>query len=68
MPLTDQYLKYATIGRQFGQICSNRCNPVYVNLYNEADRYVAVGGCENVLIYDTIKKEKVFLIFNKSSC
>ena len=62
MGLTNQYLKYIASGAQFAQICSGRCNPVYVNLYNEKGRYVAVGGCENVFIYDTVKKEKVFLI------
>ena len=34
-------------------------NSVYVNLYNEKGRYVAVGGCKNVFIYDTVKKKGI---------
>lgn len=59
MGLTKQYLRYAATA-VFGVIGSQKTNIIFVNLRGgERGRYVAVGACEHVFIWDVRKAEKV---------
>jgi len=58
MGLTQQYLRHVPSG-QFGVICSQRSNIAFLNIRNTIARYVGVGACENVNIWDTRIQEKV---------
>lgn len=51
MGLTKQYLAYKQCAT-FNIIASARTNGVFVNYNNTSGRYFAVGGAENVLIWD----------------
>ncbi|XP_063302055.1 WD repeat-containing protein 3 [Pelobates fuscus] len=61
MGLTKQYLRYAP-SAVFGVIASQKANVVFVTLRGEKGRYVAVGACEHVFIWDTRKSEKVLIL------
>lgn len=59
MGLTKQYLRYVP-SAVFGLIGSQKANVVFVQLRGgEQGRYVAVGACEHVFIWDVRKAEKV---------
>ncbi|XP_076850458.1 WD repeat-containing protein 3 [Brachyhypopomus gauderio] len=65
MGLTRQYLRYGT-SAVFGVIGSHRSNMVFVTLRGgERGRYVAVGACEHVFIWDVRKAEKVLILEGK---
>ncbi|XP_077149721.1 WD repeat-containing protein 3 [Ranitomeya variabilis] len=61
MGLTRQYLRYAA-SAIFGVVAGLKGNVCYVALRGEKGRYVAVGACEHVFIWDTRKGEKVLLL------
>lgn len=61
MGLTKQYLRYAA-SAVFGVIASLKANVCFVTLRGEKGRYVAVGACEHVFIWDTRKGEKVLIL------
>ncbi|XP_075704344.1 WD repeat-containing protein 3, partial [Rhinoderma darwinii] len=61
MGLTSQYLRYAA-SALFGVVAGFKCNVCYVTLRGEKGRYVAVGACEHVFIWDTRKGEKVLIL------
>ena len=58
MGLTKQYLRYASAGK-FNIISSSNCNVVFVTLEGQLGRYVAVGACEDVIVWDMRLGEKV---------
>lgn len=61
MGLTKQYLRYVA-SAVFGVIGSQKSNIAFVTLRGgEKGRYVAVGACEHVFIWDVRKAEKVKL-------
>lgn len=51
MGITRQYLRYVPLSN-FNIICNPDCNIVFVTLNGISDRFVAVGACENVIIWD----------------
>ncbi|XP_026317592.1 WD repeat-containing protein 3 [Hyposmocoma kahamanoa] len=57
MGLTKQYLRYAPSGT-FNVIASGDCNCIHVALNGVSGRYVAVGACEHVTIWDMRLGEK----------
>uniref|UniRef100_A0A336KWX1 CSON000766 protein n=1 Tax=Culicoides sonorensis TaxID=179676 RepID=A0A336KWX1_CULSO len=59
MGLTKQYLRYQPVNN-FNIIGSARSNVVFTTLNNTEGRYIAVGGAENVLLWDLRVGEKVF--------
>ncbi|KAM4700462.1 WD repeat-containing protein 3 isoform 1-T2 [Discoglossus pictus] len=61
MGITKQYLRYAA-SAIFGVIASPKANISFVTLRGEKGRYVAVGACEHVFIWDTRKGEKVLIL------
>ncbi|KAI4898120.1 hypothetical protein NFI96_015384 [Prochilodus magdalenae] len=62
MGLTKQYLRY-TATAVFGVIGSQKSNIVFVTQRGgEKGRYVAVGACEHVFIWDVRKAEKVLIL------
>nr|DBA34631.1 TPA: hypothetical protein GDO54_002177 [Pyxicephalus adspersus] len=61
MGITKQYLRYAP-SAVFGVIAGQKSNICYVTLRGERGRYVAVGACEHVFIWDTRKGEKVLIL------
>ncbi|XP_046902747.1 WD repeat-containing protein 3 [Hypomesus transpacificus] len=62
MGLTKQYLRYAA-SAVFGVIGSQKANIAYVTLRGgEKGRYVAVGACEHVFIWDIRKGEKILIL------
>ncbi|XP_043104416.1 WD repeat-containing protein 3 [Puntigrus tetrazona] len=65
MGLTKQYLRYAE-SAVFGVIGSQKANIAFVTLRGgEKGRYVAVGACEHVFIWDVRKAEKVLILEGK---
>ncbi|XP_053353298.1 WD repeat-containing protein 3 [Clarias gariepinus] len=65
MGLTKQYLRYVP-SAVFGLIGSQKANVVFVQLRGgEQGRYVAVGACEHVFIWDVRKAEKVLILEGK---
>lgn len=58
MGLTKQYLRYVSSGN-VNIIVSSRCNVVFVTLQGQEGRFVAVGACEHVIIWDLRLGEKV---------
>uniref|UniRef100_A0A672SJM8 WD repeat-containing protein 3-like n=1 Tax=Sinocyclocheilus grahami TaxID=75366 RepID=A0A672SJM8_SINGR len=65
MGLTKQYLRYAA-SAVFGVIGSQKANIAFVTLRGgEKGRYVAVGACEHVFIWDIRKAEKVLILEGK---
>ncbi|VVD04549.1 unnamed protein product [Leptidea sinapis] len=61
MGLTKQYLRYAPSGT-FNIIASPDCNSTHVALNGISGRYVAVGACEHVVIWDMRLGEKAQVI------
>ncbi|KAM4795352.1 WD repeat-containing protein 3 isoform 1-T2 [Rhinophrynus dorsalis] len=61
MGLTKQYLRYVA-SAVFGVIASQKANVTFVTLRGEKGRYVAVGACEHVFIWDIRKGEKVLIL------
>lgn len=57
MGLTKQYLRYAPSGT-FNVIASADCNSSHVSLNGVSGRYIAVGACEHVVIWDMRLGEK----------
>ncbi|PZC82992.1 hypothetical protein B5X24_HaOG208859 [Helicoverpa armigera] len=57
MGLTKQYLRYAPSGT-FNVIASADCNSAHVSLNGVSGRYIAVGACEHVVIWDMRLGEK----------
>ncbi|KAG6445882.1 WD repeat-containing protein 3 [Manduca sexta] len=57
MGLTKQYLRYVPSG-VFNVIASGDCNSVHVSLNGVSGRYIAVGACEHVIIWDMRLGEK----------
>lgn len=65
MGLTKQYLRYVA-SAVFGVIGSQKSNIAFVTLRGgEKGRYVAVGACEHVFIWDVRKAEKVLILEGK---
>ncbi|KAK2905151.1 hypothetical protein Q8A67_006950 [Cirrhinus molitorella] len=65
MGLTKQYLRYVA-SAVFGVIGSQKANIAFVTLKGgEKGRYVAVGACEHVFIWDIRKAEKVLILEGK---
>ena len=58
MGLTKQYLRYVPSGN-LNIIASPKCNVIFVTLEGQVGRFVAVGACEHVVIWDLRLKEKV---------
>lgn len=58
MGLTKQYLRYVPAGNT-NIITSPKCNVVFVTLEGQEGRFVAVGACEHVFIWDLRLGEKV---------
>lgn len=63
MGLTKQYLRYVPSGT-FNVIASADCNTTHVSLNGVSGRYIAVGACEHVIIWDMRLGEKVTYIEN----
>uniref|UniRef100_A0A6I8RCF7 WD repeat-containing protein 3 n=3 Tax=Xenopus tropicalis TaxID=8364 RepID=A0A6I8RCF7_XENTR len=61
MGLTKQYLRYAA-SAVFGLIANQKANVAFITLRGERGRYVAVGACEHVFIWDTRRGEKVLIL------
>ncbi|CAH2268985.1 WD repeat-containing protein 3 [Pararge aegeria] len=61
MGLTKQYLRYAPSGI-FNVIASPDCNSTHVTLNGVSGRYIAVGACEHVIIWDMRLGEKAQVI------
>lgn len=59
MGITKQYLRYVPL-KNFNIVCHPDCNIVFVTLNGISDRYVAVGACENVIIWD-LRLEKLVM-------
>ncbi|XP_059045392.1 WD repeat-containing protein 3 [Achroia grisella] len=57
MGLTKQYLRYAPSGT-FNVITSAECNSTHISLKGISGRYIAVGACEHVIIWDMRLGEK----------
>ncbi|KAJ0177105.1 hypothetical protein K1T71_007114 [Dendrolimus kikuchii] len=57
MGLTKQYLRYAPSGT-FNVVASSDCNSSHVALNGVSGRYIAVGTCEHVVIWDMRLGEK----------
>ena len=67
MPLTKEYLRYKPNGN-FNIITSNQWNPALVNLQGQEGRFLAVGACEEIIIWDLKIGEKVFSKFIDKLC
>ncbi|XP_047517729.1 WD repeat-containing protein 3 isoform X2 [Pieris napi] len=61
MGLTKQYLRYAPSGI-FNVVASSDCNISHVTLNGISGRYIAVGACEHVIIWDMRLGEKAQVI------
>ncbi|CAH2106548.1 unnamed protein product [Euphydryas editha] len=61
MGLTKQYLRYVPSGT-FNVIASPDCNSTHVTLNGISGRYIAVGACEHVIIWDMRLGEKAQVI------
>lgn len=63
MGLTKQYLRYVP-SSNFNIVCHPDCNIIFVTLNGIFDRFVAVGACENVIIWDMrLGKLVMFFIY-----
>lgn len=60
MGLTKQYLRYVPAGN-FNIIASPNCNAQFVTLEGQEGRYIAVGACEHIIIWDLRLGEKVIV-------
>ncbi|XP_050315636.1 WD repeat-containing protein 3 [Anthonomus grandis grandis] len=61
MGLTKDYLRYIPAGT-FNIISSQNCNAVFVTLQGQIGRFVAVGACEHIIIWDLRLGEKAQLL------
>ncbi|XP_076183673.1 WD repeat-containing protein 3 isoform X2 [Ptiloglossa arizonensis] len=61
MGLTKQYLRYVPAGN-LNIIASPSCNIVFVILQGQEGRFVAVGACEHVFIWDLRLGEKAQIL------
>lgn len=61
MGLTKQYLRYAH-KETFGIIGSHQSNISFVNFRKTVGRYVAVGACEDVIIWDLRSRAKALVL------
>ncbi|XP_065338658.1 WD repeat-containing protein 3 [Cloeon dipterum] len=61
MGLTKQYLRYEKDG-VFNLIADPNCNVVFVTLNGQEGRFVAVGGGEDVIIWDLRLSEKTVVL------
>ncbi|KAK2721709.1 hypothetical protein QYM36_003877 [Artemia franciscana] len=59
MGLTKQYLRYVP-GSVLNVIASANSNVKFIKYDGQCGRFVAVGACDNVYIWDTRKGEKFF--------
>uniref|UniRef100_A0A0C9R4Q1 Wdr3 protein n=1 Tax=Fopius arisanus TaxID=64838 RepID=A0A0C9R4Q1_9HYME len=66
MPLTKQYLRYVASGN-LNLITSSKCNLVFVTLEGQEGRFVAVGACEHVFIWDLRLSEKAQVLTGERS-
>ncbi|KAG5891080.1 hypothetical protein JTB14_028283 [Gonioctena quinquepunctata] len=66
MGLTKQYLRYIPAGN-FNIIASQTCNAVFVTLEGQEGRFVAVGACEHVIIWDLRLGEKAQVLPGEKS-
>lgn len=66
MGLTKQYLRYVPAGN-LNIISSPRCNLVFVTLEGQEGRFVAVGACEHVIIWDLRLGEKAQVLSGETS-
>ncbi|GJQ79396.1 hypothetical protein Trydic_g16255 [Trypoxylus dichotomus] len=57
MGLTKEYLRYTSCGN-FNIIANPNCNHVFITLEGQVGRFVAVGACEHVIIWDLRLGEK----------
>lgn len=64
MGLTKQYLRYVP-SANFNIVNHPDCNVIFVTLNDVSDRFVAVGACENVIIWDMRLSEIVMTIENE---
>lgn len=60
MGLTKEYLRYAASGN-FNIIVNGNCNVKFVTLESQEGRFVAVGACEHIIIWDLRLGEKVIM-------
>ena len=64
MGLTKQYRRYEP-SAVFGVIGSQKSNVLFLELQGVKGKFCAVGACENVMVWDLKKGEKVrYLIFS----
>ncbi|CAG9855714.1 unnamed protein product [Phyllotreta striolata] len=61
MGLTKQYLRYIP-GGNFNIITSHPCNTCFVTLEGQEGRFIAVGGCEHIIIWDLRLGEKAQIL------
>ncbi|KAG8223836.1 hypothetical protein J437_LFUL007857, partial [Ladona fulva] len=61
MGLTREYLRYAACGK-FNIIASSECNVVFVTYQGMEGRFMAVGACEDVIIWDLRLQEKALVL------
>ncbi|KAF5297376.1 hypothetical protein FQR65_LT01306 [Abscondita terminalis] len=66
MGLTKEYLRYIPAGN-FNIVASSNCNAVFVVLNGQEGRYVAVGACEHVVIFDLRLGEKAQVLTGEKS-
>ncbi|XP_034938311.1 WD repeat-containing protein 3 [Chelonus insularis] len=66
MGLTKQYLRYIPAG-SLNIIASAKCNVVFVALEDQEGRFVAVGGCEHIYIWDLKLGEKAQVLSGEKS-
>ncbi|XP_060519721.1 WD repeat-containing protein 3 [Cylas formicarius] len=57
MGLTKDYLRYIPSGT-FNIISSSNCNAIFVTLEGQIGRFIAVGACEHIVIWDLRLGEK----------
>ncbi|XP_046392675.1 WD repeat-containing protein 3 [Ischnura elegans] len=66
MGLTREYLRYAA-GGKFNIIASSECNVAFVTYQGFEGRFVAVGACEDVIIWDLRLLEKALVLNGEKS-
>ncbi|KAL3284711.1 hypothetical protein HHI36_018859 [Cryptolaemus montrouzieri] len=66
MGLTKQYLRYIPAGN-FNIIASSTCNVVFVTLESQEGRFIAVGACEHIIIWDLRLGEKAQVLSGEKS-
>ncbi|EZA47881.1 hypothetical protein DMN91_003248 [Ooceraea biroi] len=67
MGLTKQYLRYVPAGNT-NIVASSKCNIVFVILEGQEGRFVAVGACEHVYIWDLRLGEKAQVLSGEKAC